>query len=334
MKKNRIRLHKYLRDYLHARNNYDYSNPEIARNIEAYGVRLDGVLTQSRLAWVIPGQELTFDWPERNHGDFSRVKVLETTEKYLLLYKPSGVVVQPGAGHEKDNLVTWLLENYPEQAAFDPETYPTRGLVHRLDKLTQGLLLVARDEATLQFFQDQFRARQVEKKYLAVLSGVLTETFEIKNYQARSQNNPTKNKLFWSAKEALTYDEKARFAHSAFTPLFVSRETDRTLAEVKIMTGRTHQIRLQAQALGHALVADGKYPRVQSSIPKSAWQMSTEFDTGLRRMETSDLHHINGEEFGELQVSIFGATEFCLLSNCLALEAPDGSPLRRQYYDY
>ena len=332
MKKNRIRLHKYLRDYLHARNNYDYSNPEIARNIEAYGVRLDGVLTQSRLAWVIPGQELSFDWPERTHGDFSRVKVLETTEKYLLLYKPSGVVVQPGAGHEKDNLVTWLLENYPEQAAFDPETYPTRGLVHRLDKLTQGLLLVARDEATLKFFQDQFRARQVEKRYLAVLHGTLTEAVEIKNYQARSKNNPTKNKLFWSAEQAQAYDKNARFAHSVFTPLFISREINCSLVEVQIMTGRMHQIRLQAQALGYALVSDGKYPLTRPSIPRDAWQTTPDFKEGLRRTQVTELHHIPSLEFSQLQVSIFGEVEFCLLSNYLSLQAPDRSPLVAQYY--
>ena len=334
MKTKKIRLHKYLRDYLHGQNNYDYSNPEIARNIGEYGVRIDGTLTQNRLAWVLPGQALEFDWPRRSHGDFSRVGVLAETDRYLVLYKPSGIVVQPGAGHEKDNLVTWLLEHYPHQHEFDPTRYPTRGLVHRLDKPTQGILLVAKDETTLNFFQDQFRARQVEKKYLAVVSGVWSEQVEIKNHQARSQANPTKNKLFWSAREALDYDAKARFAHSFFRPLFVSREAKRTLVEVRIMTGRMHQIRLQAQALGHALVYDPKYPQTQASIPKRSLVSTGDFDEGVWRTEAEEVHHIGTREFTELQKSIFGETEFCLLSNYLALQAPTGDRLRIQYYDY
>ena len=334
MKTKKIRLHKYLRDYLHEQGNYDYSNPEIARNIGEYGVWLDGVYTQNRLEWVLPGQEIKLDWPLRTHGDFSQVRVLQETDTYLLLYKPPGVVVQPGAGHEQDNLATWLLEYYPGQAEFASEQYPTRGLVHRLDKLTQGLLLVAKDEATLRFFQDQFRAREVEKKYLAIVSGVWTEQVEIKNYQARSQTNPTKNKLFWSATEALEYDLKARFAHSFFRPLFVSREAKRTLVEVKIMTGRMHQIRLQAQALGHALVGDSKYSQMQVSIPKKSIRLDTEFSEGLRRQEALEIHHIDTQEFRQLQESIFGSSQFCLLSNYLSLQAPGGQPLRVQYYDY
>lgn len=328
----KIRLHKYLRDHLRVHENFEYSVPEISRNIARYGVQVDGVFTDNRLAWVLPGQKITYSWPQRESGDLTQIKVLQETTDHLLLYKPPGVVVQPGAGHQRVNLVNWLLANYPEQAGFSAQDYPTRGLVHRLDKQTQGLLLVARTSEALQFFQDQFRARQVVKKYLAVVTGVWLEAVEIKNYQARSKAAPTKNKFFWNAQEALNYDLKARFAHSFFRPLFVSRESKNTLVEVQIMTGRMHQIRLQAQALNHALVGDPKYFAASKPLPASSSGGAT-FDSGWRGQPVEDITHINGLEFRQLQTSIFGSSEFCLLSNYLALKDFGGETLEFKYYD-
>jgi RluA family pseudouridine synthase len=330
-KLNRTRLHKFVKDWLNEQGNHDYTNPEIQRNIEQYGVVIGGTRYFNRLHWVFAGQQLELDWPSRDHGPIKDIKVLLEHIDYLVLYKPAGVVVQAGAGHQKDNLVEWLLEHYPEQRLFDTTKFPSRGLVHRLDKLTQGVILVARNDTALLHFQNQFRDRLVHKKYLALVEGVLIDNIHIKNYQCRSKSNPIANKLFWSESHALSYDPKSRFAESVFKPLFFSRELDQTLVEVNIKTGRMHQIRLQAQAINHAVVHDPKYPKTTFSIPKSVTQYEPEFELGIYRQQEEDIHQLNLQEFTELRHSIFGDTQFCLLSNYLELQDPLGKTLKIIY---
>ena len=302
----KIRLHKYVKQYLAEQGNHDYTSPEIQRNIEQYGVKIGKQIITNRLHWVHPPQKLDFDWPLRSHGDFDKIREIVKTEQYLVLYKPPGVVVQAGDGHMQDNLVNWLIKQYPEQAQFDTNATPTAGLAHRLDKLTQGVLLVARNPDTLQYFQDQFRQRKVVKKYLALVHGELTQRLHVKNYQSRSKVNPVRNVLFWSKEEATSYDDKSRFAESIFRPLFICRQTNRTIVEVHIKTGRMHQIRLQAQALNHALVQDPKYPKQQMSIPASAIASNQKFTTGVYKESSSEVHNIPEVEFSQLKESIFG----------------------------
>lgn len=331
-KNDKIRLHKITREHLKEQNNGDYTAPEIQRNIAENGVLVDGQLIKNRLEWIYPFQTISINWPKRSHGNFEDIKILQETNDYLVIFKPGGVVVQAGSGHQKDNLVEWLLQHQPSQKNFDSEVYPGRGLVHRLDKLTQGILLVAKNEQTLKFFQNQFRNREVKKKYLAIVTGELNQSYHIKNYQARNKNQPTKNKLFWDKNEAVRYDPKARNAESYFRPLFISRQRSQTICEVEIKTGRMHQIRLQAQAIGHALVADPKYPQIENTIPKAHISTDINFDTGVLNIENKDLHVINKQEFLELKYSIFGDTDFCLLSNYIKLQNPKGDNLEVMYF--
>ncbi len=331
-KTTKVRLHKLVKETLKNQKNFDYTNPEIQRNIAEYGVLVEGKLIKNRLEWVYFHQHIQIDWPKRDHGNFDDVKILQETGEYLILYKPPGIVVQAGSGHQQDNLVEWLVKNVPSQKKFNTESYPTRGLVHRLDKLTQGVLLVAKDEQSLAFFQKQFRERQVQKKYFALLEGELTHDYHIKNYQSRNKANPVKNKFFWSKQQALAYDEKSRYAESYFRPHYICRELSQTIAEVEIKTGRMHQIRLQAQAINHAVVGDPKYSKIQADIPKTAIQTADKFDTGLFKKKTSIIHNINKREFLELKLSLFGQTDFCLLSNKLKLKTPSGENLEVKYY--
>lgn len=326
-KHGKIRLHKFVKDYLKQIGNNDYTNPEIQKNIQQYGVLVDGQKVVNRLEWILPGQKISINWPQRSHGDFSKIKVLTEDKDFLVIYKPPGIVVQPGAGHQDHNLVSWLVDNYPQQKNFNPQTYPTLGLVHRLDKLTQGILLVAKNEATLNFFQDQFRSRKVKKKYLAVVNGLMTDNYHIKNYQARSIKNPTKNILIWDMQSAMEYDPKSRFAESYFKPLFICRALNKSIVEVDIKTGRMHQIRLQAQSINHSLIQDPKYQKINATIPKAKIFETDDFPVGLYKEPSKDVHNIPEQEFNELQHSIFGEVEFCLLSNFLELKKPNGEIL-------
>jgi 23S rRNA pseudouridine1911/1915/1917 synthase len=318
----RFRLHKKITQKLKDQGLSDYSQPEIQRNIENYGVKVDGELIYKRLEWVYPEQQLDIQhWPKRPKGNLEGIRTLEETPDYLLLYKPPNLAVQLGTGHLQDNLVSWLVSHYPEQETLLYQSSyhqtsntiinPTAGLVHRLDKDAQGLLLVARNLKTLDYFQDQFRGRTSQKKYLAVLQGELTSALQVTSWQARDKREPIRQKLFWTEKEANHYDPQTRQAESVFCPKIYCPELDQTLVEVEIKTGRMHQIRLQAESLGHALVGDKVYHR----------PLTNQFQSKLNINETkSELVILNKTDFSRLKTSIFGQVDFCLLSNHLEVE--------------
>ena len=327
----KIRLHKAVKQHLSAQSNLDYSNPEIQRNIAEYGVLVDQQLKFNRLEWVYPWQELSVaHWPSRPKGNLAGIRVLEEAEDYLLLFKPPNLVVQPGTGHREDNLLNWLIQRYPEQEdlLYQSSFYgdyrlqkkvvnPSAGLVHRLDKDGQGLLLVARNLTSLNFFQDQFRQRKVIKKYLVVLHGLLRQEVIVQGYQARSQRDPVRQVWLWTKIEAQKYPEEARDSHSQFRPLALCSELHQTLVEVRIFTGRMHQIRLQAETLGFPLVGDELYNKIKPGnqrLISNYWQLGPELS----------LPDLAVTDFQNWKLKLFGGISFCLLSNELNFELPSG----------
>ncbi|NJS41264.1 hypothetical protein HC766_02680 [Candidatus Gracilibacteria bacterium] len=264
---NKIRLHKVIKNLVQKKDALEYTKPEIARNIETFGVLIDGKLSKNRLEWVIDGQSIEFiHWPQRKHGDFAKIKVLFQDETLMLLFKPIGVVVQTGNGHQSKNLVQWLRDNYDHQKSFDLSLYPSGGLINRIDKNTQGLILVAKSVEYKNFYQNQFRKRKIIKKYLALVNNLTESQYHVKAWQSRSKKEPTTQKLFWDKKEAQKYDPKARYSESIINPLFVCPKSNQSIIEVSIKTGRMHQIRLHCQELGFPLVNDPKYNKI---IPKN-----------------------------------------------------------------
>lgn len=338
-----IRLHKLVTQYLKTIGNTSYSQPEIQRNIQNYGVRVGGQLLTKRLEWVWTDQAVDIStWPVRQPGNLSAIRVLEEHPDYLLIYKPANLAVQPGTGHQFDNLVTWLIAQYPEQeqllyqSSYLADTVgnraplpriinPSAGLVHRLDKDAQGLLLVARNLPMLDFLQNQFRARSAIKKYLAIVDGLLTQQVRIQTWQARSKRDPTKQKLFWTATEAHHYDATARDAESIFRPLLQCPTTNQTLVEVQIKTGRMHQIRLQAQHLGHPLSQDPIYHQMLE-IPKK-FLASTTASTAcpIQFKNVEQVRNVSALDFNRLKATIFADANFCLLSNHLTVQLPSGT---------
>jgi 23S rRNA-/tRNA-specific pseudouridylate synthase len=320
----KIRLHKLVADTLNQEGSKysEYTSKEIQRNIENYGVYVSGSFSDNRMQWVFTDDQIDLStWPERKKGDFSKIKILSESRYHILIYKPKGLVVQPGAGHQKDNLLVWLFQNYPKQKLIKSET---AGLVHRIDKDTQGLLLIAKDENSLKFFQDQFRERSVEKKYLAVLKGQFNQNLIIQNYQARDKVKILRQKLFWSESKALEYDTKARYAKSIFYPKVNCPELNLCIAEVKIFTGRMHQIRLQAEGLGLPLHLDEVYKSVVNDQ-----------DLPIQKIRpASDILELNENNFNKLRKEIFLGLDYSLLSNYLKLKIPDNTTLEAVYYEF
>jgi 23S rRNA pseudouridine1911/1915/1917 synthase len=310
----KTRMYKAVIDYIKDMPDLDYTNPEVQRNIENFGVLVDGQIIKNRLEWFFPGQTISIpDWTKRDHGNFDEVQILEDTGDYVLLYKPMGVVVQPGAGHQSQNLQKWL------EAKFDQELF----LVHRLDKDTQGLLLIAKSQSSLDFFQNQFRNRTTTKKYLAIVEKAVDNLWIIQNWQSRDKSNPTKQKLFWTEKEAMDYDPSYRYAHSIIKPMFYSQHLDQTLVEIEIKTGRMHQIRLQCEALGFPLVSEKVY-NAHRKAPSN-------IETLESQIPEIPVLQMSVDAFKEIKTRVFGNSEYCLLSNYLKLQKPDGEWLEVEY---
>ncbi len=174
----------------------------------------------------------------------------------IVVDKPAGMVVHPSAGHESGTLVHAALAHAPEMTSISGEIRP--GVVHRLDKNTSGLILLAKNDRTQRWLQDQFRARKVEKVYLALVDGhPPTPTGRI---EASIGRDPRQRKQM-----AVVSANKGREAVSTYLTLenFLSH----TLLELHPITGRTHQIRLHLSFIGCPVTGDTVYGRKQASLP-------------------------------------------------------------------
>lgn len=181
--------------------------------------------------------------------------VVFENDDLLVVNKPAGMVVHPAAGHSSGTLVNAVLGYDPEIEGIGGEERP--GIVHRLDKETSGLILLAKNERAHRWLQDQFRLRKVEKTYLALVDGKPpTPSGRVEAYIGR---DPKQRKQM-----AIVSEKKGREAISEYETL--ESFNKHTLLEFHPLTGRTHQIRLHCAFLGCPIVGDAVYGRKISTL--------------------------------------------------------------------
>jgi len=174
----------------------------------------------------------------------------------IVVNKPAGMVVHPAPGHPSGTLVHAALSHAPEMEGIGGEKRP--GVVHRLDKDTSGLIMLAKNDPTHNLLQNQFRSREVQKDYLGLVDGVPpTPTGRI---EAPIGRDPKTRK-----KMAVVSPQKGRQAVSEY--LTLETFPDHTLLEIHPITGRTHQIRLHLSFLGCPVAGDTVYGKRHSTIP-------------------------------------------------------------------
>jgi 23S rRNA pseudouridine1911/1915/1917 synthase len=173
----------------------------------------------------------------------------------MIVNKPAGMVVHPAAGHFTGTLVHAALAHAPDIEGVGGQERP--GVVHRLDKNTSGLIVLAKNDRAHRWLQDQFRLRKVEKYYLALVDGCPpSPTGRIETAIGRSDRH--------RGKMAVVVPNKGREAVSEYRT--IEKFTQHTLLEVKPLTGRTHQIRLHLEFIGCPVAGDVIYGRKQSTI--------------------------------------------------------------------
>jgi len=180
-------------------------------------------------------------------------------EDFLVVNKPAGMVVHPAAGHERGTLVNAVLAHCPDLPGIGGEKRP--GIVHRLDKETSGLIIVAKHDKALRHLQKQFKARTVSKSYLALVEGHIQPPQA--TIDAPIGRDPRQRKRM----AVIRPGSSARSRESQTVYTLLRSYDDFSLVECQPLTGRTHQIRVHLAFAGYPIVGDTVYGPRKPRLP-------------------------------------------------------------------
>ena len=241
---------------------------KLSRSDIARGIRNGGVLaknmpvkpsfcvTRKDTLEVLPEQFAPGDASLLPEADLP-ISVIEEHERFLIIDKPAGIQVHPSASMESGTVVNWIVAHYPEIRTVGDVARP--GIVHRLDRDTSGLLIIARTKRSFVALKKLFKDRKIKKRYLALVFGIPKATEgAITTPIARSTRGDRQR----AATPGRHVKGITRPAETHYRVLHAFEHT--ALLEVEPQTGRTHQIRVHLSSIGHPVLGDTLYASTAS----------------------------------------------------------------------
>lgn len=258
----------------------DHSRTRMQAWIRDGRIRVDGEIPRSSLV-LAPGQQVEVDPPAPEPSRLEPVDIplqmLFEDEDVAVLVKPAGLQVHPGAGPPRPTLAQALLHRWSD---WHPPGSPERpGIVHRLDRDTSGLMLVARSERAYQALIRGIQAREISRRYITLVWGrPEDEGGEIDASIGRSTRDRRRMTVRREGKPAQTYWRLLR------------RFDTLSLLDIVLGTGRTHQVRVHCRHMGHPVFGDPTYGGNRGWLARSPAEMRPRLEYWLRRLNRQALH--------------------------------------------
>ncbi len=259
---------------------YDITRSRAEKLIKDGCVTVDGIVVPKPSFEVRDDMQIVLDMPQVKEAVVEAqdipLEIVYQDEDLAVVFKPSGMVVHPAAGNPDNTLVNALMAKLDNLSGIGGELRP--GIVHRIDKDTSGLLLVAKNDKAHLSLSEQIKVHSVERAYKAIVIGTMKEPEG--DVEGNIGRHPTDRKKMAIVKTG------GKEAHTHWTVLEELKGA--TLIEARLTTGRTHQIRVHMASLNHPVLGDPVYGPKKSPYPVEGGQLLHAFRIGFEHPRTGE----------------------------------------------